>query len=121
MAAAVLSGVAAGPNSPGNPDDAVRHAPGSKQQGEGAAVAEVVAVTQKDRIVVPRAATAGAPEALVEAREANVPEPSAVDGQETRSENQRAPQAIPDTEPRETQGGTPDGAVGQKAETKINA
>lgn len=96
--AAVLSGVAANPDSPGNPD--ARHATGGKHLGERAAAPEPLAVAQKDRIEIPQAATR-VPETLVQASgQADVPEPP-VGGQGTGFENQRAPREIPDTELRQ--------------------
>lgn len=98
-AAAVLSGVAVNPDSPGNPD--ARHAAGGKHLDERAAAPEPLAVAQKDRIEIPKAATR-VPETLVQAGgQADVPGPS-VGGQGTDFENQRAPREIPNTELRES-------------------
>lgn len=95
--AAVLSGIVANPDSPGNPD--TRHVAGGKHLDEQAAAPETLA--RKDRIEIPRAATR-VPETLVQADgQADVLEPP-VSGQGTEIENQRAPREIPDSEIRES-------------------
>ncbi|XP_067205073.1 uncharacterized protein [Linepithema humile] len=102
--AAVLSSVTS--DLPGNPDDVARHAAGNKHLGERAAAAALedpIAVAQKDSVEIPQATTT-APETIVQAQQAGVSELS-VDGEETRTENQRAARKIPDTELRRSQDG----------------
>jgi len=89
---------------PGNPDDVARHAAGNKHLGERAAAAALgdpVAVAQKNRVEIPQAATT-VPETIVRAQQTGVPE-LPVDGEETRTESQRAVSKIPDTEFRKSQ------------------
>lgn len=91
---------------PGNPDDVARHTAGNKRLDERAAAAALedpVTVALKDRVEILQAATS-LPEAIVQARQASVPELS-VDGEETRTENQRTAREIPDTELPKSQDG----------------